>query len=119
MSGECEFVNPSYDYSYYEYDYHYDYDNAEEDKDQCLQSCLQKSRQSMQAIGCFFQQTTGLCIFFKEGTVVGASGESDAGTCWKFHKGNMLQRRINYPDIKLIGPYPNKFEFLTRKPFEL
>ena len=102
MSGECEFVNPSYDYSYYEYDYHYDYDNAEEDKDQCLQSCLQKSRQSMQAIGCFFQQTTGLCIFFKEGTVVGASGESDAGTCWKFHKGNMLQRRLNYPDIKLI-----------------
>ena len=96
MSGECELA--SYDYSYYDYDYHYDYDFAEEDKDQCLQSCLQKSKQSMNAAGCFFQQRTGLCIFIKEGTVIGASGEPETGTCWKFHLGNMYQM-LNCPKI--------------------
>ena len=116
MSGECEFINPPYDYSYYDYDYHYDYDYAKEDKDECLQSCLQKSRQSMQATGCFFQQTTGLCIFLKDGKIIGASGKSDAGTCWKIQIGNMLQR-VKHPEIKLKSP--NKFEHLTRKFFEL
>ena len=113
MSGVCEFSNPSYDYSYYDYEYHYDDDYAKEDKVQCLQSCLQKSKQSMNATGCFFQQTTGLCIFFKEGTVIGASGEPETGTCWKFHLGNIYQM-LNCPKIKL-----NKFEYLTRKCFEL
>jgi len=92
MSGECEFINPSYDYSYYDYDYHYDYDYAEEDKLQCLQSCLQNSRQSVNAIGCFFQKSTGLCIFIKDGEIVGASEDLNAGTCWILHLGNILSR---------------------------
>ena len=41
MPGSCEFSNPDNDYSVYDYDYHYDYDYADEDKEQCLQTCLQ------------------------------------------------------------------------------
>ena len=100
MSGECEFSHPSYDYFYYDYDLYYDYDYAEEDKDQCLQSCLHKSKQSMKAMGCFFKQIYGHCIFLREGTVIGASGGPGAGTCWKFHLGTMFQK-LNCPKIKL------------------
>ena len=91
MSGECEFNNPPYDYSYYDYDYHYDTDYAEEDKDECLQSCLEKRRSVDNAVGCYFEtwgfinETWGTCIFIKTGTIVGSSGDSDIGTCWKFN----------------------------------
>ena len=71
----------------YDYDYHYDYDYAEEDKEQCLQSCLQKSRMIDHAVGCNFRKAWGQCIFKKSGTIVGASGISETGTCWRFHSG--------------------------------
>ena len=89
LSGECKFSNPSADYSYYDYDYHYDNDFADEDKVQCLKSCLQKSRQFVNAKGCFFQPSTGFCIFIKDGSIVGASGDSNAGTCWILHLGDI------------------------------
>ena len=90
MLGSCEFSNPDNDYSVYDYDYHYDYDYADEDKEQCLQTCLQKSKVSPHAVGCYFQKSYGKCIFFKTGTIVGSSGSSDSDTCWKFHEGNTL-----------------------------
>ena len=89
ISGVCEFSNPSHDYSYYDYEYHYDYDFAEEDKEQCLQSCLQKSKMIDYAVGCYFEKSSGQCIFLKAGTIVGASGLSDAGTCWRFDLGKI------------------------------
>ena len=90
MSGSCEFSNPDNDYSVYDYDYHYDYDFADEDKEQCLQTCLQKSKVFPHAVGCYLQKSSGLCIFLKTGTIVGSSGSSDSDTCWKFHEGNTL-----------------------------
>ena len=91
MSGSCEFSNPDYDYYvYYDYDYHYDYDYADEDKEQCLQTCLQKTKVFPNAVGCYFQKSSGQCIFLKTGTIVGSSGASDPNTCWKFHKGNIF-----------------------------
>ena len=90
MSGSCEFSNPYNDYSTYDYDNHYDYDFADEDKEQCLQTCLQKSKVSPHAVGCYFQKSSGQCIFLKTGTIVGSSGSSDSDTCWKFHEGNTL-----------------------------
>ena len=90
-AGNCEFSNPDYDsdygWTYYDNEYHYDYDYAEEDKEQCLQSCLQKSRKIDHAVGCYFWKTYGQCIFIKSGTIVGASGIADTGTCWRFHLG--------------------------------
>ena len=68
----------------YDYDHHYDYDFADEDKEQCLQSCLQKRRSVDDAAGCYFQKSDGQCIFLKTGTIIGGSGDSDIGTCWKF-----------------------------------
>ena len=93
FSGECEFSNHFYDYSIYDYDSHYeylDYDHTDKDKARCLQSCLQKSKQSVNAKGCFFQTSTGFCVFIKDGTIVGASGDAYAGTCWILHLGNMF-----------------------------
>ena len=95
MSGECEFINPSNDYefhhyNYYEYESHYDHDHAEEDTNQCLQSCLEKRKTFHNADGCFFWKKYGQCTFLKTGTIVGASGDSDVGTCWKFYPGNLL-----------------------------
>ena len=87
ISGACQFSNPSHDYSYYDYEYHYVYDFAEEDKDQCLQSCLQKSEMIDHAVGCYFEKSSGQCIFLKTGTIVGASERSDASTCWRFNSG--------------------------------
>ena len=87
IPGSCQFTNPDYDYYSYDNEYHYDYDFAEEDKEQCLQSCLQKSRKIDHAIGCYFWKTYGQCIFIKSGTIVGASGIADTGTCWRFHLG--------------------------------
>ena len=89
ISGVCEFSDPSHDYSYYDYEYHYDYDFAEEDKEQCLQSCLKKSKMIDYAVGCYFEKSSGQCIFLKAGTIVGASGLSDAGTCWRFDLGKI------------------------------
>ena len=85
--GSCEFSNPDYDYYHYDNEFHYDYDYAEEDKEQCLQSCLQKSTKTDHAVGCYFWKDYGQCIFIKSGTIVGASGTSDTGTCWRFHSG--------------------------------
>ena len=91
MPGRCEFSDPSnyyWDYDY-EYEYHNDYDYAEEDKDECLMSCLEKRRSVDNAVGCYFDTWDGGCIFIfdwkKTGTIVGSSGDSDEGTCWKFN----------------------------------
>ena len=83
MSGTCEFSDPSNSHWDYDYESHYDYDYAEEDKDECLQSCLKKSRSFINAAGCYFD--FGKCIFLKTGTIVGSSGDSEIGSCWKFH----------------------------------
>ena len=91
-SGVCEFKDASNDYFDYDYDEHWDYDYAEEDKEECLQSCLKKSEAIDHAVGCYFNQHDGQCMFFKSGTIVGASGDRDDGTCWKFHLGNMLHK---------------------------
>ena len=89
----CEFKDASNDYSDYDYDYHYDYDYAEEDEEECLQSCLKKSNEIDHAAGCYFDHLHGQCIFLKSGMIVGAvEGTQDEGTCWKFHRGNMLHR---------------------------
>ena len=85
MPGTCEFIDPSNDYWYYDYDYHVDFDYVEEeDTDQCLQSCLEKRTLFPNAVGCYFRKSYGQCNFLKTGTIVGASGDSDIGTCWKF-----------------------------------
>ena len=44
MSGTCEFSDPSKSYYHYDYESYYDFDYAEEDKDECLQSCLEKRK---------------------------------------------------------------------------
>ena len=101
MPGMCEFSDPSNNYWDYDYEYHnygttitnitHDYDYAEVDKDECLQSCLEKRRSVDNAVGCYFEtwgfinETWGTCIFIKTGTIVGSSGDSDIGTCWKFN----------------------------------
>ena len=85
MSGTCEFTDPFNDYDAYDYEDHYDLDYAEEDTNQCLQSCLEKRRTFPNAVGCYFWKPYGQCIFLKTGTIVGASGDTDTGTCWKFH----------------------------------
>ena len=90
MSGTCEFIDSSNDYDAYDYEDQYDYDYAEEDTNQCLQWCLEKRRLFPNAVGCYFWKRYGQCIFLKTGTIVGASGDSDIGTCWKFHFGNLL-----------------------------
>ena len=82
MSGACKFSDPSKSHDDYDYEYHYDYDYVEEDKDECLQSCLEKRRSVSNAAGCIFM-SWGECIFLKTGTIVGSSGESKH-TCWKF-----------------------------------
>ena len=92
IPGSCEFSNPDYDYYNYDHEYHFDYDYAEEDKEQCLQSCLEKSRMIDHAVGCEFSKTYGQCIFIKSGTIVGASGIADTGTCWRFHSGENYSR---------------------------
>ena len=84
MSGTCEFSVASNTFLEYDYEYHYDYDYAEEDKDECLMSCLEKRRSVDNAVGCYLE-TWGRCIFIKTGTIVGSSGDSDIGTCWKFN----------------------------------
>ena len=84
MSGTCEFSDPSNSHWDYDYEVHYDYDYAKEDKDECLQSCLEKRRSVSNAVGCYFANW-GMCIFLKTGTIVGSSGDSEMGTCWKFH----------------------------------
>ena len=94
MPGKCEFTDDSNDYWDYDYDYHYDYDFADEDKEQCLQSCLQKRRSVDDAAGCYFQKSDGQCIFLKTGTIIGGSGDSNIGTCWKFGEGNLLHSLI-------------------------
>ena len=48
-AGVCEFSDSSTDYNQYDYDF------TEEDKDQCLQSCLQKSFPIDHAVGCSFE----------------------------------------------------------------
>ena len=90
MPGSCKFSNPDYDYYIYEYDYHYDHDYADEDKEQCLRTCLQKLQMFPNAVGCYFQKSTGQCVFLKTGTILGSSGASDPDTCWKFHEGEFL-----------------------------
>ena len=85
MSGTCEFSDPSNSHWDYDYESHYDHDYAEEDKDECLQSCLEKRRSANNAAGCYFKKDWGQCIFLKTGTIVGSSGDSEKGTCWKFH----------------------------------
>ena len=90
MPGSCEFSNPGHDYSNYDYDGEHDFDFADEDKEQCLQTCLQKSKLNPNAVGCHFEKDTGHCVFLKTGTIVGSSGASDPNTCWKFHKGNIF-----------------------------
>ena len=94
MPGMCKFSDPSHYYWSYDYEYldDYDfYDYAEKDKDECLQSCLEKRRSVDNAVGCYFEtwgfinETWGDCIFIKTGTIVGSSGDSDIGTCWKFN----------------------------------
>ena len=88
MSGACEFSDPSNSHYDYDYEYHYDYDYdtmTEEDKDECLQSCLEKSRSVSNAAGCYFEKDWGQCVFLKTGTIVGSSGDSKIGSCWKFH----------------------------------
>ena len=99
MPGKCEFTDDSNDFLAYDYDY----DFADEDKEQCLQSCLQKRRSVDDAAGCYFQKSffckTGQkspskCIFLKTGTIIGGSGDSDIGTCWKFGEGNVLYSLI-------------------------
>ena len=90
MPGSCEFSNPDHDYSNYDYDGEHDFDFADEDKEQCLQTCLQKSKLNPNSVGCHFEKDTGHCVFLKTGTIVGSSGASDPNTCWKFHKGNIF-----------------------------
>ena len=102
MPGKCEFTDDSNDYWDYDYDYHYDYDFADEDKEQCLQSCLQKRRTFDDAVGCYFQKSSGQCIFIKTGTIIGGSGDSDIGTCWKFGEGNLLYSLIFLHNISNI-----------------
>ena len=87
MPGKCEFTYDSNDYRDYEYNFHYDYEIADEDKEQCLQSCLQQRRSVDGAAGCYFQKPSGQCNFLKTGTIIGGSGDSDIGTCWKFGEG--------------------------------
>ena len=102
MPGRCEFTDDSNDYLDYDYDYHYDYDFADEDKEQCFQSCLQKSRSVDDAAGCYFPKYDGQCIFLKTGTIIGGSGDSDIGTCWKFDEGNVLCSLIFLHNISNI-----------------
>ena len=90
MPGSCEFSNPDHDYSNYDYVGEHDFDFADEDKEQCLQTCLQKSKLNPNSVGCHFEKDTGHCVFLKTGTIVGSSGASDPNTCWKFHKGNIF-----------------------------
>ena len=84
MPGMCEFSDPSSYYWVDDYEYH-------DSKDECLQSCLEKRRSVDNAVGCYFEilgfinETWGTCIFIKTGTIVGSSGDSDIGTCWKFN----------------------------------
>ena len=94
MPGKCEFTDDSNDYWDYDYDYHYDYDFVDEGKEQCLQSCLQKRITFDDAVGCYFQKPIGQCNFLKTGTIIGGSGDSDIGTCWKFGEGNVLYSLI-------------------------
>ena len=83
MSGACEFSDPSK--YYFEYDHEFDpYDYDSHDKDECLQSCVEKSRSVSNAAGCYFKDGYQ-CIFLKTGTIVGSSGDSEIGSCWKFH----------------------------------
>ena len=89
MVGSCEFSTPDIDYDYEE---HYDYDYAEEDEEECLQSCLRKSRMINNAVGCYFYKTYGRCVLIKSGTIVTSSGLSD-GTCWTFHSGKNYTRK--------------------------
>ena len=113
MPGTCEFFDDSYDYSYFDYDYEIDYDFADEDKEQCLQSCLQKRRTFDDAVGCYFQKSSGQCIFIKTGTIIGGSGDSDIGTCWYFGEGKVLYSLIFLHNISksvanfniLVMPY--------------
>ena len=85
MPGTCEFSDPSNYIVDYDYEFHYDHDYAEEDKDECLQSCLEKRRLANNATGCNFDKDYGVCVFLKTGTIVGSSGDPEKGTCWKFH----------------------------------
>ena len=91
MPGMCQLTNEDYDIYDYDYDDHYGYDF---DKDQCLQSCLEKRSSVDDAAGCYFQKWDGRCIFLKTGTIIGGSGDSDVGTCWKFREGNVLYSLI-------------------------
>ena len=113
MPGECEFTEPSNLFWDYDYDHHYDYDFADEDKEQCLQSCLQKRITFDDAVGCYFQKSSGQCIFIKTGTIIGGSGDSDIGTCWYFGEGKVLYSVIFLHNISksvanfniLVMPY--------------
>ena len=88
LPGRCEFSNPEYGVFEYDHDIHHDYDYAEEDKEQCLQSCLQKSRTIDHAVGCEFLKSNGRCAFVKSGTIVGSSEMNSNGfTCWRFYLG--------------------------------
>ena len=108
MPGKCEFT-VAWHIWHCDYDYHYEND---EDKEQCLQSCLQKRRSVDDAAGCYFQKSffckTGQkspskCIFLKTGTIIGGSGDSDIGTCWKFGEGNVLYSLIFLHNISNIN----------------
>ena len=113
MPGECEFTEPSNLFWDYDYDHHYDYDFADEDKEQCLQSCLQKRITFDDAVGCYFQKPIGQCNFLKTGTIIGGSGDSDIGTCWYFGEGKVLYSVIFLHNISksvanfniLVMPY--------------
>ena len=98
MPGKCEFT-VAWHIWHCDYDYHYEND---EDKEQCLQSCLQKRRSVDDAAGCYFQKTDGGCIFLKTGMIIGGSGDSYVGTCWKFGEGNLLYSLIFLHNISNI-----------------
>ena len=106
MPGNCEFMDPDNGVWDYGFDTHHDYDFADEDKEQCLQSCLQKRRSVKDAAGCNFRKWNGQCNFIKTGMIIGGYGNSDIefiGTCWKFGGGNVLYSLIflhNIPTIR-------------------
>ena len=102
MPGSCEFSNPDNDYSDYDDDWEHDFDFVDTDKEQCLQTCLQKLKLNPHAVGCYFAQDIGHCVFLKSGTIVGSSGASDPDTCWKFHQGNIFADQCACFNIYLI-----------------
>ena len=78
--------------------------NSVQDKDQCLQSCLEKSKDIYNPAGCSFEkeqysEPPHQCVFIvyetyiylhKPDTIIESSGMSTQGNCWILHKGKAI-----------------------------